>query len=75
VSDILAERASLAVIESLLVRSGPRDVAVAVVDLASSATESLVGAAIVRGDEAEAAAKAVLDAVNRRLAPLLLSPR
>jgi len=48
---------------------GGRDVAVSIVQLVTPDGESIVtGSALVRGDEADAVARSVLDALNRRLA-------
>jgi hypothetical protein len=48
---------------------GGRDVAVSIVQLVTPEGESIVtGSALVRGDEADAVARSVLDALNRRLA-------
>ena len=47
---------------------GGRDVAVSIVQLVTSDGETIVtGSALVRGDEADAVARSVLDALNRRL--------
>jgi hypothetical protein len=51
-----------------IVRVGAREVAVSVVQLVTPEGESIVtGSALVRGDEADAVARSVLDALNRRL--------
>jgi hypothetical protein len=48
---------------------GGREVAVSIVQVVTSDGESIVtGSALVRGDEADAVARSVLDALNRRLA-------
>ena len=47
---------------------GGRDVAVSIVQVVTSDGETIVtGSALVRGDEADAVARSVLDALNRRL--------
>lgn len=51
-----------------IVRVGAREVAVSVVQLVTPDGESIVtGSAMVRGDDADAVARSVLDALNRRL--------
>jgi hypothetical protein len=51
-----------------VVQVGGRDVAVSIVQLVTSEGESIVtGSALVRGDESDAVARSVLDALNRRL--------
>jgi hypothetical protein len=51
-----------------IVRVGAREVAVSIVQLVTPDGESIVtGSALVRGDEADAVARSVLDALNRRL--------
>jgi hypothetical protein len=54
---------------ALLVPTGPRPVALTVLSLTLPRVGELVvtGSAVVRGDEADALARAVLDALNRRL--------
>ncbi|HEU0129531.1 MAG TPA: hypothetical protein VFQ85_00890 [Mycobacteriales bacterium] len=50
------------------VQVGGREVAVSIVQLVTPEGESIVtGSALVRGDEADAVARSVLDALNRRL--------
>jgi hypothetical protein len=55
---------------SQVVRTGPREVAVTVlsVDVPRLGEQLVSGSALVRGDENEAIARSVLDALNRRLA-------
>ncbi|HEV2890681.1 MAG TPA: hypothetical protein VGX28_09925 [Frankiaceae bacterium] len=51
-----------------LVQVGGRDVAVSIVQVVTAEGESIVtGSALVRGDDADAVARSVLDALNRRL--------
>jgi hypothetical protein len=51
-----------------IARVGGREVAVSIVQVVTSDGESIVtGSALVRGDEADAVARSVLDALNRRL--------
>jgi hypothetical protein len=51
-----------------ITRVGAREVAVSVVQLVTPEGESIVtGSALVRGDESDAIARSVLDALNRRL--------
>lgn len=52
-----------------IARVGGREVAVSIVQVLTPDGESIVtGSALVRGDEADAVARSVLDALNRRLA-------
>jgi hypothetical protein len=51
-----------------IARVGGREVAVSIVQVVTADGESIVtGSALVRGDEADAVARSVLDALNRRL--------
>jgi hypothetical protein len=51
-----------------ITRVGGREVAVSIVQVVTADGESIVtGSALVRGDEADAVARSVLDALNRRL--------
>lgn len=52
-----------------VVQVGGRDVAVSIVQIVTPEGETIVtGSALVRGDESDAVARSVLDALNRRLA-------
>ena len=52
-----------------IVQVGGREVAVSIVQVVTAEGESIVtGSALVRGDDADAVARSVLDALNRRLA-------
>lgn len=56
--------------DALVTDAGGRRVAVVVLAVVSGRAEEMVtGAALVRSDEADAVARAVLDAVNRRFSP------
>lgn len=68
VRGLLADGAWLSLEQASIQRVGARDVAVATITIAGGV--ALSGSAVVAGQHTEAIVRAVLDALNRRLAPM-----
>jgi hypothetical protein len=67
-SDLLGQAAEIE--SAAVIQAGPRSVAVSVLSVATPriGEQVMSGSAVVRGDDADAVARSVLDALNRRIA-------